>query len=129
MSHHVKTFMPKFWEAVRTGTKTQTVRPTPKRDIKPGDTISLRHWTEKPYRSKQGILEEGVITGVMPIFINSVGIHIGKTGSWHVVNMEDFAKADGFTSWEEMRDWFESTHSLPFKGILIQWELNPTTKP
>ena len=31
------------------------------------------------------------------------------------------AKADGFGSWEEMLDWFEKTHGLPFEGLLIRW--------
>lgn len=123
MSHHVKTFMPKFWEAVRTGTKTQTVRPTPKRQVHAGDTISLRYWTEKPYRSKQGILAEAVVTAAVPIFISSTDIHLGVGKFWKFPDVQDFAKADGFQSWEEMRDWFQSTHSLPFDGVLIQWEL------
>ena len=33
------------------------------------------------------------------------------------------AKADGFANAEEMVDWFEKQHGLPFEGWLIRWRL------
>jgi hypothetical protein len=36
--------------------------------------------------------------------------------------LDALAKADGFDSAGEMVAWFESQHSLPFVGFLIQWE-------
>lgn len=32
-----------------------------------------------------------------------------------------FARRDGFKNWTEMYRWFEKTHGLPFKGVLIRW--------
>jgi hypothetical protein len=29
--------------------------------------------------------------------------------------------ADGFSCWEEMRQWFQHQHGLPFSGVLIRW--------
>lgn len=39
-------------------------------------------------------------------------------------NLDEFAKADGFTDWNDLIEWFSSTHELPFKGALIKWSLN-----
>lgn len=33
----------------------------------------------------------------------------------------EFAKADGFESFMDMADWFQNTHGLPFKGVVIRW--------
>jgi len=33
-----------------------------------------------------------------------------------------FARADGFKDEEDMQEWFQSTHGLPFKGDLVKWE-------
>jgi hypothetical protein len=126
----VKTFKDQFAPLVREGIKNQTVRPVPKRpqDIpKAGDVISLRRWTGKPYRSKQEVLRESIVTAVQP-----VRIHEGGAGSrchpwsewidWaHVEDLNDFAKADGFASFEEMRAWFTEQHGLPFEGMTTYW--------
>ena len=32
-----------------------------------------------------------------------------------------FAKADGFASPQDLFDWFNQTHALPFSGIAIFW--------
>jgi hypothetical protein len=37
--------------------------------------------------------------------------------------LDAFAKSDGFSNWQEMVDWFQATHGLPFEGHLIMWEL------
>lgn len=33
----------------------------------------------------------------------------------------DFARADGFDTFQDMREWFEKQHGLPFSGLLIEW--------
>jgi hypothetical protein len=33
---------------------------------------------------------------------------------------DEFAVADGFSSFHEMADWFDITHGLPFVGVLIE---------
>jgi hypothetical protein len=35
--------------------------------------------------------------------------------------LEKFARADGFTGWPEMRDWFTAEHGLPFDGVVLYW--------
>ncbi len=111
-------FKPQFAEAVERGEKCQTVRPIPKRLPEPGDTISLRCWTGKPYRSKQRELRQSTITKVLPI-------EIGETVRLCGLEMHDpehFARNDGFPDKAAMLQWFADTHGLPFSGILICWQ-------
>lgn len=116
----VRLFKPQFAALVESGRKLQTVRPTPTRMPCAGDTISLRIWTGKPYRSKQRVLREAVIVQVLPVRITSVGIQLD--GMYLCDDTElKFALADGFRSWPEMRDWFRAEHGLPFEGIVIYW--------
>ena len=121
----VRLFKPQFAHAVQTGKKCQTVRPTPKRMPKPGDKISLRCWTDKPFRSKQRVLREAIISRVEEIDIYECAVRVCKDNgkSIRVVDRdrEAFARLDGFVSWAEMREWFRVTHGLPFRGVLISW--------
>jgi len=117
----VKMFKPQFAPLVEAGTKTQTVRPMPKRFIRAGDPISLRAWVGKPYRSKQRVLREAVVTESRAVLITNVGIIMDGDYLGEEATLK-FVKADGFGSWNEMRDWFSSTHGLPFPGLLIQWK-------
>ena len=111
-------FKPQFAGLVERGEKLQTVRPTPKRMPKPGDRISLRCWTDKPYRSKQRVLMESTICEVSMVDITENGIAVNS----YAEPCDDFAKADGFRDFFELRDWFRETHGLPFEGILIRWQ-------
>lgn len=116
----VRMFAPRFAPLVESGAKSHTVRPDPKRMPKPGDAISLRAWTEKPYRSKQRVLREAVIESVQEIAIYGDSIHIGERRLSRE-QREAFARADGFTDFADLAQWFRSTHDLPFHGILISW--------
>ena len=127
---HVRMFKPQFAPLVESGVKRQTVRPYPKRMPKAGDQISLREWTGKPYRSKQRVLREAVITEVSSVDITETGIAVNS----YAEPCDDFAVADGFRDFFELRDWFKATHGLPFEGVVIKWhnaphELPPTKTP
>ena len=102
-------FQPRFHDAVRSGEKTQTIRPPRKRPIKPGDYLSLRRWIDRPYRSKQKILRMAHCESCEPITIDAG------------FNDNEMALADGFADAAEMREWFANTHGLPFSGELIRW--------
>jgi hypothetical protein len=114
---HVRMFKPQFAPLVAAGTKCQTVRPTPKRMPKAGDRISLRMWTGKPYRSKQRVLREATISEVAMVDITETGIAVNS----YAAPCDDFAVADGFRNFFELRDWFKATHGLPFEGVVIKW--------
>jgi len=118
----VRMFKQRFAPFVMAGTKLQTVRPTPKRMPRPGDLISLRSWTGRPYHSPQRVLREGVISDVTPITIDASGIRIGA-GYLDDDRQTAFARFDGFGDWTEMRDWFDAEHGLPFEGVVIFWSV------
>lgn len=108
-------FQDRFAAAVRSGAKKQTIRKTCD-GIRPGTVLSLRRWTGKPYRSKQEVLREAVCKTIQEVVIST---HCVIALGWHE---DEFARADGFASWPEMRDWFDKVHGLPFDGYLIRWE-------
>lgn len=116
--NHVRMFKPQFADAVRQGTKRQTVRPIPVRLPKAGDRISLRMWSGKPYRSKQTLLRETMVISVSDCCITGVSVTVRGREQ----DPEIFARADGFDSFATMRQWFLETHGLPFQGILIEWQ-------
>lgn len=96
---------------------------------RPGDTISLRTWTGKPYRSKQRVIRESVIIGIARVHINELGVSFvapiqpnAPTAILFNGYYEEFARADGFKDFAEMRDWFLAEHGLPFTGIVIFWK-------
>lgn len=129
MKRHVRMFKPQFAPLVEAGTKCQTVRPKPKRMPSPGDRISLRMWTGKPYRSKQRLLRESEIVQVQRIWFNGVTILLddlkAENGLLPRAEEEAFARADGFESLKAMAEWFEANHGLPFDGIVIKWKNAP----
>lgn len=126
----VKMFKPRFAPLVRDGTKRQTIRPKPKRALKPNEEISLRQWEGKPYRSKQVELRKSTLTSLESIAIHQDGISFGDgtmrrfwcgdKGGRRLI-LEAFAKDDGFSGWTEMREWFQEEHGLPFEGTLYKW--------
>lgn len=114
-------FKPQFAGKVRTGSKLQTIRPVPKRMPKPGDKISLRAWSGKPYRSKQEVLREAIIEEILPVEITDDGPILDGIELWGL-EIRLFAENDGFDTWEDMCEWFRTTHGLPFAGIFISWQ-------
>ncbi len=117
-STFVRMFKPQFAGLVLSGEKCQTVRPVPKRMPKPGDRLSLRGWTGAPYRSKQRVLRETRVEFVASIRITHEGISLNGRPLEHPFK---FARADGFNTPQDMLDWFNATHGLPFEGIVIYW--------
>lgn len=125
MTQHVRMFNPQFAPLVESGSKCQTVRPMPKRMPNPGDRISLREWTGKPYRSKQRILLESTITHVLRVRLEDTGREVLMSIGDRLLTPEkigEFANAYGFKGACDFVNWFERVHGLPFEGIVIKWE-------
>jgi hypothetical protein len=110
-------FKEQFVPKVRDGSKPYTIRKTAR--CKPGHILSLRRWMGLPYRSKQEVLMETVCVAVTPVEINQWGADLGDV---FVHCPDTLARGDGFSGWEEMREWFRQTHGLPFHGVIIEWE-------
>ena len=134
----VRLFKPRFASLVRAGTKTQTVRPVPQRMPRAGDILDARQWSGLPYRSKQVKIGEYVISQVKICCIQTNGIFqqppdgclLAVVGARIICHppgepADRFARADGFTDWPEMLDWFRNEHGLKvgghFDGIIIYW--------
>lgn len=122
----VKMFKPRFAELVRSGSKRQTIRPTPKRMPKAGDIVDCRQWSGLPYRSKQIRLGEFPVSEVGTVFLTERAFELHLNGRIFIgskdTNMaRDFAQADGFDWFGDMLEWFIENHGLPFGGILIKW--------
>ena len=117
-------FKPEFAEAVERGEKRQTIR-AERRDFrlpcKPGDRLMLYTGMRTPACRK---LAEAICTSTSTVqldadhlIINGMIAGDGKR--------EKVARADGFETFQAMRDWFEQTHGLPFDGWLIKWSRSP----
>ena len=115
-------FQPQFAELVRSGTKMQTIRKTAL--CKPGDTLSLRRRTGKPYRSKQETLRVVTCSEVLDVVIGDPrpdGLVID--GREQVCSERArIARQDGFRCMTHMLDWFDEVHGLPFRGQMITWQ-------
>jgi len=120
---HVLMFDQRFAGAVKSGQKTTTIRPKRKRPIRPGDELSLRSWSGKPYRSKQVELRRVRCKRVTQILIEDYPYRVAVNGEdldgWE---REALAKGDGFAGKAEMRDYFTGVYGLPFEGEMIEWE-------
>jgi hypothetical protein len=115
-------FQHRFAMRVRYGATTQTLRKVAR--CKPGDVLSLRQWCGAPCRSRHEILRDATCTAVTPGHVSEDGVAIGER--W--ADRDAFAEAEGFLTWQDMRDWFASVHGLPFEGVCIQWAAADTRR-
>lgn len=112
MKSHVLMFMPRFHDPIRRGTKIQTIRAPRKRKVEPGDQLSLRAWSDKPYRSPQIVLGTAacVDTNRLRIENNFGQLRVILEGL-PMLSHEDteaFAVADGFTNaYDMLQHWYK----------------------
>ena len=113
-------FQERFAKAVSDGVKRQTIRRVWKRPIKPGDTLLM--YTGMRTKRCEGIGQH-VCKSIRNIKLSFNIMSIDGKTNWfgHTLAAHHFAKADGFGSWPEMRDWFRDRYGLPFEGVLIEW--------
>lgn len=134
----VITFQPRFHQAIRNGVKTSTIRL--KARCKGGDELSLRAWTGKPYRSKQAELMRAECVRVTPITLmfDEAPLYVlmrnAKHSEIHNVLQPDELQAlaahEGFTSAEDMRQWFATTYPEgKITGEIITWKPLPRRSP
>lgn len=115
-------FKGRFVDLILDDKKKQTIRNFRKYPIKPGETLYLYYGMRTKQCKK---LKEVTCRNVHEIVITKRGITLYLNGDRKlkstVDNLNQFAIADGFVSWEEMKLWWTMTHELPFTGQLIQW--------
>jgi len=114
-------FQGQFVEAIEAGTKRQTIRARRKksRHAEAGERIQV--YTGMRTKACRKIIDDPLVIVSEPVQINARGI---KQSGKPVVDVEAFARADGFADFAAMRAFFVKAHGpLPFKGVLIRWKL------
>ena len=115
-------FQKRFATLVESGRKRQTIRPEGKRSYRSGKTLYLYVGQRTQHCRKLG---EAVCRAVKPIVINPEGVWVGGERLYGA-KLEAFARADGFASSAEFRDFFQrryNYHTEPFYGRVIEWEM------
>lgn len=112
-------FKARWAGAVEVGKKRQTIRPKGKRERKVGELA--RCFTGQ--RTKQcRKLGAWPITKVTPVRIDWTEAIVGRRIVWRRDLLNEFAQADGFEDWHEMRVWFGGQYGLPADGMeLVEW--------
>lgn len=113
-------FQDRFIGLIKQGIKTTTIRKRAR--CKFGDTLSLRRWTGRPYRSKQDVIAQAVCRSVKGIVITESHVEVDGI----LVDGTKIAVKDGFTCQPELESWFREVHGIPFYGSIIEWELLTT---
>lgn len=125
-------FKSQFADDVEDGHKLRSIRAPRKdgRDPKKGDKLQLYTGMRQKGCRKLGDVE---CWRVRPVEIDATGItldgrrlYCGDAPAYQGgIDPEhydgDFARADGFGGFTDMLEFFETQHSLPFKGLLIEW--------
>lgn len=114
-------FQKRFAPLIESGQKCQTIRAERvdgRQPCKLGDRLVL--YTGMRSKNCRRLAEVRCIE-VHTIRIDrsywGLNVHIGLDA----VDAEAQARADGFENADDMADWFEETHGLPFRGLLIRW--------
>jgi hypothetical protein len=114
----VLTFLPRFAPLVKAGTKLRTIRGQRKRPIKVGDKLSLRQWSARPDNSPQIVLREAVCVRLSEVRITGDSAMVNGHA---IIDVDTFARLDGFNDWPDMVAHFTTARGLPFAGVLIEW--------
>ncbi|WP_395175771.1 hypothetical protein [Roseibium alexandrii] len=118
-------FQAQFADDVEAGHKRQTIRANGKRlHANRGDKLQL--YTGMRTKSCRK-LRDAVCHDACPVIIEHDKAWTLGPCELHT-DLDGFAKRDGFASWKAMRDWFEKTHGLPFKGTMISWLVPPSDR-
>lgn len=119
-------FKKQFAALVESGQKRQTIRQTARGACR-GATAYLYTGQRTAHCRKLG---EATITDVLPIEIGRHACgepYAAITERWGARSflvhddLDVLARADGFSSGEEMAAWFAAQYGLPFTGFLHQW--------
>lgn len=119
-------FQRRFVDPIRMGRKTQTVRGRRKRHARPGEALQL--YTGMRTKCCE-LIGRATCDKVVPIdlhftegesndFIELDGVRL--TGA----RLFDFARADGFEAWPELREFWRVQHGpvILFEGVMIEWK-------
>ena len=110
-----------FKEKVKSGAKCQAIaKKSRKNPIKAGDKLDL-YWKQRSPESEK--LGEAICKRIDSIEITASYFSLPYIFASTMNVLNAFAIAYGFDNWNQLIEFFEETHGLPFKGVLIEWEL------
>jgi hypothetical protein len=115
-------FKYRFAKKVESGEKRHTIRARRKNPPRLGQAF---HAFEGMRTMKCRRLLRSTITLVEPIRIAQDGCVYVAGRRLTVDEAHALARADGFTSANELYEFFKETHDLPFDGDLIHWVFPP----
>jgi hypothetical protein len=109
------------------GAKRQTIRADRKRHARPGEEIQL--YTGMRTRACR-LLGRVICADVSPICLSfgaSPSVQIGQGTFCNAVELDAFARDDGFVDWADLARFWASEHGQTalFHGVLIRWEPKP----
>jgi hypothetical protein len=109
-------FQAQFAPAVEAGEKRRTIRAEGlRRHARAGDLLQLYTGMRTKECRKLG---EAICTVSTYCAIREDGITFG---TYPKVDVDDFARGDGFKDFDDMKEWFREMHGIPFIGRLIEW--------
>lgn len=119
-------FQARFAPMVERGEKRQTIRAVGKRrHAHVGEPVQL--YTGMRTKACRKLIEpDPVCVERYDIRLTDLGLEFWDVrGDLHFSAMSPrlFANRDGFRDFDEMLEFFEGAHGLPFQGVLIGWEL------
>lgn len=125
-------FMAQFADDVEDGRKSRSIRAPRKDGRNPTAGCTLQLYTGMRTAACRKLADAKCVR-VRSVLIDYHGIEIdgrklycgdapAYTGGVDPEHYDsDFARADGFDCFQSMREFFETTHGLPFSGFLIEW--------
>jgi hypothetical protein len=119
-------FNPRFIEPIRQGIKTQTIRAIGKRPhAQMGQTLQLYSGMRTAHCVR--IIPDTMCVDACAIWIDfddAMRVTRIETYGLPVLNLDAFARRDGFDSLEDMGEFWEFAHGpmQRFTGTLIEWE-------
>lgn len=117
-------FQARFADAVERGKKRQTIRrKRANGHARPGDAVQL--YTGMRTRACRK-LADAVCEVSTYCAIREEGVTLGNHPR---VDLDDFARADGFDGFDDMKSWFRERYGLPFIGHLVRWSAVTRQEP
>jgi hypothetical protein len=114
-------FKRQFVAKIVAGTKCQTIRADRKRHARSGERLQIYIGM----RTKQcRLVGTAICDSVWPIRLDFFRSTVAGTMPPITTEFDrdEFARADGFESWEKMGTFWRETHDLDvFTGVLIRW--------
>lgn len=110
-----------FKDKILSGEKRQTIRSVRKHPIKEGDVLYM-YWKQRSQTEREKLGEAKCVKIRQVQIFREYLIEDQNKFCQIKQYLDKFAIADGFDNWDEMRDFFDKTHGLPFTGVLIEWD-------